>query len=133
MCPDQTGTEFYTGVVKLRGSTFNTAEQESTKAAPFVVIFTFRTGSQSINQWKINELLPEKCNKRVLKQRWTAFKQNLFKSQVNMANRYNRNRVSQPFKVGDLTTGIIRLTTPVGRSPLNCCTAGRAPLRLKVS
>lgn len=39
---------------------FNTTDHESTKTAPFVVIFTFRTGSQSINQWKINELLPKK-------------------------------------------------------------------------
>jgi hypothetical protein len=81
---------------------FNTAEHESTKAAPLVVIFPFRTGSRLINQWKINDLLPEICNKRVLKQKWTAVKQNLFKSQVNMAKRYNRNPVLQPFKVGDL-------------------------------
>ena len=66
------------------------------------MIFPFRTGSPLINEWKINELLPEKCNKGALKQRWIAVKQNLFKSHVNMANRYNRNRVPQPFKVGDL-------------------------------
>lgn len=74
-------------------------------------------------------MLPEKYNKRALKQRWTAVKQNLFKSQVNMANRCNSNRVPQPFKVVDLTTGIFRLATPVGRPPLNCCTAGRGPVK----
>jgi hypothetical protein len=52
--------------------------------------------------WKINDLLPDKCKKRVLKQKWTAVKQNLCKSQVNIANRYNRNRVPQSFKEGDL-------------------------------
>ena len=48
---------------------FNTAEHESTKAAPFVVIFPFRTASPLINQWKINDLLPERRNKRVLQQK----------------------------------------------------------------
>jgi hypothetical protein len=55
-----------------------------------------------INQWEINDLLPERCNKRVLKQKLTAVKENLFKSQVNMAKRYNYNCVLQPFKVGNL-------------------------------
>jgi hypothetical protein len=59
-------------------------------------------GLPSINDWKINDLLPERCNKRVLKQKWTAVKQNLFKSQVNMAERYNRNHAPQPFKVREL-------------------------------
>jgi hypothetical protein len=54
-----------------------------------------------LNLWKINDLLPDECNKRALKQKWTAVKQNLCKSQVNIANRYNRNRVPQPFQ-GDL-------------------------------
>ena len=81
---------------------FNTADHESTKAAPFVVIFPFRTWSPLINQWKINDLLPEICNKRVLKQKWTAVKKNLLKIQANTTKRYNRNRLPQPFKVGDL-------------------------------
>jgi hypothetical protein len=55
-----------------------------------------------INQWIINELLPERFNSRTLKRNWTAVKQNLLKSQAAMALRYNRNRVPQPFKVGDL-------------------------------
>jgi hypothetical protein len=81
---------------------FNMTEHESTKAAPFVVVFPFQLGSTLLNLWKINDLLPDKCNKRVLKQKWTAVKQNLCKSQVNIANRYNRNHVPQPFKEGDL-------------------------------
>jgi transposase InsO family protein len=81
---------------------FNTAEHESTKATPFQVIFPFRAGSPLINQWKINELLPERFNSRTLKRKWTAVKQHLLKSHAAMALRYNRNRVPQPFKVGDL-------------------------------
>ena len=81
---------------------FNTAEHESTKATPFQVIFPFRAGSPLINQWKIKELLPEKFSSRTLKHKWTAVKQNLLRSQAAMALRYNRNRVPQPFKVGDL-------------------------------
>jgi hypothetical protein len=74
-------------------SAFNTAEHESTKAAPFVVVFPFRLGSPLLN-----DLLHDKCNKRVLKQKWSVVNQNLCKSQVNIANSYNRNRVPQPFK-----------------------------------
>jgi hypothetical protein len=37
-----------------------------------------------------------------LKQEWIAVKQNLCKSQVNIANRYNHNHVPHPFKEGDL-------------------------------
>jgi len=83
---------------------FNTAEHESTKATPFRVIFPFRMGSPLINQWKINELLPERFNRRTLKYvyKWMAVKQNLLRSQASMAIRYNRDRVPQPFKVGDL-------------------------------
>jgi transposase InsO family protein len=81
---------------------FNTAEHESTKAAPFLVIFPFRTGSPLINQWKINKLLPERFNRKVLKHKWLAVKQNLLKSQASMALRYNHNHVLKPFKVGDL-------------------------------
>ena len=33
---------------------FNLAEHESTKAAPFAVIFPFRSSSPLINRWKIN-------------------------------------------------------------------------------
>jgi transposase InsO family protein len=81
---------------------FNTAEYESTKAAPFVVVFPFRSGSPLLNLWKINDLLPDKCNKKVMKQKWTAVKQNVCNTQVNIANRCNRNRVPKPFKEGDL-------------------------------
>ena len=79
---------------------FNTAQHESTKAAPFLVIFPFQTGSPFINQWKINELLPERFNRRALKNKLLAVKQNLLKSQTSMALRYNHNCVPQPFKVG---------------------------------
>jgi hypothetical protein len=52
--------------------TFHKGQHESNKAAPFGVIFPFRTGSRLHNQLNINELLPDKFNKRVLKQKWTA-------------------------------------------------------------
>jgi len=66
------------------------------------MIFPFRFNSPLLNRSKINELLPEKCNKRILKQRWAMVKQNLLKSHANLAKRYNRNRTPVPFKVGDL-------------------------------
>jgi hypothetical protein len=81
---------------------FNTAEHESTKAAPFGVMFPFRVGSPLTNLWKVNDLLPERIDSGALKQRWMDVKQNLLRSQAAMALRYNRDRVQQPFKVGDL-------------------------------
>jgi len=45
---------------------FNMAKHEATRAGPFSVIFPFRSNSPLLNRWKINDLLPEKCNKRKL-------------------------------------------------------------------
>jgi hypothetical protein len=81
---------------------FHTAEHEATKSAPFVVMFPFRSGSPLLNRWKIHERLPEKCNKRILQQRWATVRQNLCKSRDTRARRYNQNRVPHPFKIGDL-------------------------------
>jgi hypothetical protein len=61
-----------------------------------------RAGSPLLNQWTINELLPVKWTKRQLGQKWTQVRQSLYKSRANLEHRYNRNRVPQPFKVGDL-------------------------------
>ena len=81
---------------------FNTAEHESTKSAPFAVMFPFRSGSPLLHRWKVNELLPEKWTKRQLQQKWATVRQNLCKSRDNREQRYNRNRVPQPFKIGQL-------------------------------
>jgi transposase InsO family protein len=53
---------------------FNTADHESTKSISFAVIFHFRSGSPLINRWKINDLLTERCNKRILQKRWNMVK-----------------------------------------------------------
>ena len=81
---------------------FNMAEHEATRPAPFSVIFLFRSKSPLLNSWKINDLLPEKCNKRILKQKWAKIKHILEKSHAYLARRYNRNRAAAPFKVGDM-------------------------------
>jgi hypothetical protein len=52
--------------------TLQMAKHESNKAAPFAVIFPFRTASRLLNQQNINEFFPNKFNKRVLKQKWMA-------------------------------------------------------------
>ena len=94
---------------------FNMAEHEATRSPPFSVIFPFRSNSPLLNCWKINELLPEKCNQRMLKQRWAMVKQNLLKSHANLAKRYNRNRKPVPFKVGDLVYYRNHLVNNAGR------------------
>jgi len=55
---------------------FSMAEHEATRSAPFSVIFPFRSNSPLLNRLKINELLPEKCNKRILQQRWAMLNKN---------------------------------------------------------
>jgi hypothetical protein len=64
---------------------FNMGEHEVTRAAPFSVIFPFRSDSPLLNRWKINDLLPVKLNKRIVKQRWATVKQNLLKIHAYMA------------------------------------------------
>jgi hypothetical protein len=64
---------------------FNTAKHKSTKSAPFAIMFPFRSGSPSLNRWKISKLLPEKVNKRVLQKRWSEVRKCLCKSQANVA------------------------------------------------
>jgi hypothetical protein len=81
---------------------FNTAEHESTKASPFVGMFPFRAGSPLLNQWKIQELLPAKCDTRSLQRRWAQVKQNLRKSRARVEQRYNLRRAPNPFQVGDI-------------------------------
>jgi transposase InsO family protein len=81
---------------------FNVAEHEFTKTAPFVFMFPFWSGSPLLNLWKVNKLLPEKCNKKRLQRKWDTVKQNLYNSRSNLEKMYNHNRVPQPFKVCDI-------------------------------
>jgi hypothetical protein len=81
---------------------FNAVEHQSIKSPPFAVIFSFRSGSPLLNRWKIQELLPEKCNNQLLKKKWATVRQNLCSSRARVEERYNRNRVPHPFKAGDL-------------------------------
>jgi transposase InsO family protein len=48
---------------------FNMAEHEATKTPPFSVMFQFWANHPLCNRWKISQLLPGSCNRRVLKQR----------------------------------------------------------------
>jgi len=64
---------------------FNMAEHKATKVTHFLVIFPFQSTSPLLNSWKINDLLPEKCNKRILKQMWALVKQNLLKNNAYLA------------------------------------------------
>jgi hypothetical protein len=81
---------------------FNTAEHESTKSSPFVVMFPFRAGSPLVNKWKIHELLPERSNNRVLRNRWNNVRRNLVRSRDIVAQRYNQNRRPSTFIAGDI-------------------------------
>jgi len=92
------------------------SKHEATRAAPFSVIFPFRSNSPLLNRWKINDLLPEKRNKMMLKQKWCKVKQNLEERHSYMAKCYNRNRAADPFTVGDL---VYYLNHPVSHAVRN--------------
>jgi hypothetical protein len=78
------------------------AEHESSKSTPFDVIFPFRPGSPLSHRWKILELLPEKCSKRELAKKWNAIRRNIYHSRDKVENRYNRNRLPNPFRKNQL-------------------------------
>jgi transposase InsO family protein len=81
---------------------FNMAQHEAIKSSSFAVMFPFRANHPLCNHWKISQLLPERCNRRVLKQRWGKVKDNLRKSHKQLAKRYNNKRAPAPFKIGEL-------------------------------
>jgi hypothetical protein len=81
---------------------FNTAKHEATQATPFEIIFPFRVGTPLLHQWGIQELIPGKCSPQEIRRLWSRVKSSLFRSHQIAANRYNRGRDPQPFKVGDL-------------------------------
>jgi hypothetical protein len=62
----------------------------------------FQSSSPLLNKWKISELLLDNINQRSLWRKWAEGKRNLTQSQTLVAQRYNRDRVPQPFQVGYL-------------------------------
>lgn len=81
---------------------FNSAMHEAIKAPPFEIMFPFRNGSPLLSRWKIQELLPDKVDKKTLQKRWTEARKALRQSHDKVERQYNRGRVPQPFRVGDL-------------------------------
>jgi hypothetical protein len=51
------------------------AEHVATRTASFYVIFPFRSNSPLLNRWENKDMLPEKRNKRIFKQRLSTINQ----------------------------------------------------------
>jgi transposase InsO family protein len=81
---------------------FNTAKHKSTRTTPFEVMFPFRAGSPLLHDWGIQELLPDNCTKASILKRWADVRKSLFQSHQRIAQNYNKGRIPQPFKVGDM-------------------------------
>jgi hypothetical protein len=79
---------------------FNTAKHEATLASPIEIIFPFRAGSPLLHRWKIQDLIPGEVDNKQLVKVWNDVRPNLLKSHQRVENRYNRDRVPQPLKVG---------------------------------
>jgi transposase InsO family protein len=78
---------------------FNTAKHESTLATPFEIIFPFRAGSPLLHKRQIQGLIPEEVDEELLVKTWNQVKRYLL-SHHRVGDRYNRERLPQPFKAG---------------------------------
>jgi hypothetical protein len=80
---------------------FNTTKHDATLATPFEIIFAFRARSPLLHRWKIQDLIPEEVDKKQSVKIWNDVRHSLLKSHQRVENRYNQDRVPQPFEVGD--------------------------------
>jgi hypothetical protein len=80
-------------------SAFHTAKHESTCAIPYEVMSPFWA---VLHQWGINKLHPHSCTKTGIHRLWAEVRRNLFRNHQIMAQRYNKGRTPNPFKIHDL-------------------------------
>jgi hypothetical protein len=80
--------------------TFNTAKHDSTRATTFDVPFPcgFTPSTQVGHCWIVTRCVYKSSIRKV----WTNVRQNLFQIHQCMAQNYNKGRIPQPFKVGDM-------------------------------
>jgi len=80
---------------------FNSARHESHKGVPFELFLGYPPSSPLSNLWKVSDLLPAPGSTDILSA-WNAAKRNLLRSRERVRKRYNKGRIANPFKVGDL-------------------------------
>lgn len=80
---------------------FNSALHESHKDTPFKVMFGHSPRDPLSNQWKIEDLLPDVPDVD-FPTIWENARQNLLRSWERVRRRYNKGRVPNPFRAGDL-------------------------------
>ncbi|XP_046685547.1 uncharacterized protein LOC124371256 [Homalodisca vitripennis] len=80
---------------------FNTAVHESHKAVPFELLFGFPPNNPLANIWRIGDLLPPPGTPDVAST-WAAARRNLFRARELLRRKYNKGRVANPFREGEL-------------------------------
>lgn len=80
---------------------FNTALHESHKMVPFELMLGYSPNNPLSNVWRIKDLLPPPGTADT-KATWEAARRNLFRARERVRKRYDRGRIPNPFKPGDL-------------------------------
>lgn len=80
---------------------FNSALHESHKEVPFKIMFGHSPVDPLSTVWKIEELLPDSSDVDFASI-WENARQNLLRSWERVRQRYNKGRLPNPFRVGDL-------------------------------
>lgn len=80
---------------------FNCARHESHKGIPYELMFGHHPRDPLSNIWDLEDLLPEHAEADI-RETWKQARQNLNLSQEKVRRKYNRGRLPNPFKDGDL-------------------------------
>lgn len=80
---------------------FNSAKHESHKAVPFEVMFGHPPQDPLSKKWSIEELLPDTPTGDI-KEKWLEVRRNLNLSHEKVRRNYNKGRLPNPFKEGEL-------------------------------
>lgn len=80
---------------------FNTAQHESHKAVPFELLLGYSPNNPLSNIWNIRDLLPAP-GAADIKANWEAARRNLVKARERVRVRYDKGRIPNPFRTGDL-------------------------------
>lgn len=81
---------------------FNTAYHEAHRTTPAKLMLSYEINSPLSNLWSLNDLLPERVDPEVMRERWEAARKNILLAHRRQAERYNRGRHAASVGVGDL-------------------------------
>lgn len=109
---------------------FNSAKHESHRTTPFELVFGQPPNNPLANLWTLEDLLPSETGVDLVAN-WSAARRNLLKAHKRLRDRYNKGRVDNPFKEGDMVFCKIHPTSSaVERRAAKLCYRWSGPLRI---